>query len=211
MKKILLLRQDNRQDAAFFEQKGYAAISLPLSQMKLRALTEVDIRVIKQADWLIFTSQTAVEQVLSVLDNPKVKIAAVGEKTAEKIESFGFQVAFTPEKQTKAGLLAEGNFQGKILYPKSNLADEQLEEVLGAQGLVCYDNLPLNENLAELEQLLAQKSLSAVYLASPSAWRRFYSLYRHYPQALELIAIGETTKRAIEKDSFNNILCKKDL
>ena len=211
MKKILLLRQNNSEDAIFFEKRGYEPVCISLSQTILRELSQQDCQLINHSDWLIFTSQTAVEQVLAVLKNPKVKIAAVGLRTAEKIETAGFHVDFIPRHQTKKGLLAEGSFQGSILYPKGNLADDLLEEELGAKGIVCYDNKPVKENLAQLEEVLSQGILSAAYFASPSAWSRFNELYRHHPQKLELIAIGETSKAAIEADIHQSVLLKKEL
>lgn len=212
MKKLLLVRPEgkNQADAQFFAGR-YESLELPLFQIIQNQLLPATVKQIQTSDWLIFTSQNAVASVLEVAKKD-VKIAAIGQKTADLIKSSDFSVEFIPSKADKIALVQE--FQEKykhqtIFYPKSELADDYIEEKLGKDNritsFIAYQNQPLATNQMRLARLLEEQKIDAVYLTSPSAWRCFHQVYQNYLYPLELIVIGQTTKAAVEADGFKAI------
>jgi uroporphyrinogen-III synthase len=74
-------------------------------------------------------------------------------------------------------------------------------------GSVLYHNVFLEERKAELTELLKMDELSAVYFASPSAWKRFLSVYnKTEKKTLVFFAIGDTTKKAINDSGYEAVL-----
>ncbi|GBG96689.1 uroporphyrinogen-III synthase [Lactococcus termiticola] len=212
MKRILLMRPDNREDKAFFEARDYEVMELPLVRYELLALSPEALAELKTSDWLVFTSQRPVESILAHLEPGELKISAVGQKTAEKIESLGFAVDFMPSIATKASFISEWPAPGqKIFYPKSNLADDSLARTLGAKEVVCYEHQEDVANLELLENLINFMALDSVYFTSPSSWQRFYKIYQKHPFPIDIIAIGETTKKAIQADLSVDVLEKEKI
>jgi uroporphyrinogen-III synthase len=216
MKRILLTRENSKEDVEFFTRLGFSCEILPLSELVVRELTEFERAILAESDWIFFTSQTPVKMILSVL-SVKIKIACIGEKTAQAVRACGFEPDFVASQSTRTEMIEQWQqqFSGavQIFYPMSNLA--QPLEISGVQvkNVVCYENrLPEHALTALSERFLSKthEKISAVYLTSPSAWYRFQSVYEKMSFSLELIAIGKTTQRAIEKSGYSAIL-KKDL
>ena len=201
MKRILLTRQKSVEDKKFFENKGYECQILPLSKLVLRELSVAEIAELNQSTWLIFTSQTPVQMILSHLKTP-IKIACIGKKTADEIRKYGYTPDFIAQDSTKTKMLADWQAkyaeQGQVFYPMSNLA----ESIAPFKNVICYDNQAIPENMEKLKVLLENRQIDAVYLTSPSAWHRFYQLYKDYNYPLEIICIGTTTQVAIEKTGY---------
>ena len=211
MKTILLLRPEglNAADAAFFESRGYdQQIVTPISSLRLRSIGTEDCKAIQAADWIFFTSQTPVKSVLAV-SSSKVKIAVIGRKTAREVEESGCKVDFISPVETKEDFVAAWRQQyqlpQKIVYPKSNLAGSF---PLQAHEFIAYDNLPNRSSFEKISVLLKNQEIDAVYLTSPSNWQRFYQIYQDFSwQSLTLIALGNTTYKAIE-DTGCQVLLK---
>ncbi|MFC4652513.1 uroporphyrinogen-III synthase [Lactococcus nasutitermitis] len=212
MKKILLLREDNRADKLFFKKRAYQVLEVPLSRLLVRNLTKKECADLTEADWLFLTSQAPVKMLFSFLTElSKIpRIAVLGKKTAQVVEEIGLTVDFIPDVATKEALIKEWQAkfpaEAKIFYPKSNLADDSLsQKLLNCQvtSVVCYENQFYEEHQLVLEKILREKEISTVYFASPSSWARFYSSYKKNYYPLEFIAIGATTKAAIEKLGFS--------
>jgi uroporphyrinogen-III synthase len=216
MKKQLLLTRKaglNQADQLAFEKKGYQVTILPLTAVSFLPLSDQSVQAIQQADWLFFTSQTPVSLVLRQLQvgTPMPKIAVIGKQTAKAVEQAGFTVTFLSKHATKQAFLAEwlaDNQPGQtIFYPKSQLADDFLEKQLGldhtVSGVVVYQNIFPKENQRQLATLFEQHAFTSVYVTSPSAWHRFFQVYRHFlNQTIEIMVIGPTTQRAVSQDGF---------
>lgn len=100
-----------------------------------------------------------------------------------------------------------------IFYPKSNLANRFGEAELVNKGHrlftpILYDNCFPKENQLLLQKRLMDKKLLAVYLASPSLWERFLSVFREVDlrEMPTLYCLGETTRQAILKDGYEAML-----
>lgn len=203
----------NQADQIYFEKLGYQTQIIPLTTIKILSFTEKIKSQIASADWLFFTSQAAVQAVLEWADK-KVKIAVIGKKTAEVVKSSGFEVSYVSPIETKVAFIRDWQNKypqaGAIFYPKSQLADDYLETALKKKyqvtSFVAYQNCVLAKNQAELRQALARQSFQGVYLTSPSAWRRFYQVYRDFLAVpLTVIVIGETTKKIISQEKLSQL------
>ena len=207
----------NAADQIRFRAQGFGRLyEIPLCEIKQLPITETIKNKINAAEWLFFTSQAPVASVLAVIEKGRRPlIAVIGKKTGEVVRSCGFEVAFVSPQETKKQFVSA--WQEKfptgtsIFYPKSQLADDYIEELLGSEndvtGSVLYHNVFLEERKAELTELLKMGELSAVYFASPSAWKRFLSVYnKTEKKTLVFFAIGDTTKKAINDSGYEAVL-----
>lgn len=92
-------------------------------------------------DWVVFTSARAVPLVTGLRPWAGVgpRVAAVGERTADKVRMAGWPVDLAGEGDGAAGLLrawqSRGGLAGaRVLYPAGSLARTELEEGLAAEG-----------------------------------------------------------------------------
>jgi uroporphyrinogen-III synthase len=207
----------NAADQIRFRAQGFGRLyEIPLCEIKQLPITETIKNKINAAEWLFFTSQAPVASVLAVIDKGhRPLIAVIGKKTGEVVRSCGFEVAFVSPQETKKQFVSawQETFPAgtSIFYPKSQLADDSIEELLGTEndvtGSVLYHNVFLEERKAELTELLKMGELSAVYFASPSAWKRFLSVYNQTEKKpLVFFAIGDTTKKTITDCGYEAVL-----
>ena len=220
MTKAILLTRPlamNAADQIRFRAQGFGRLyEIPLCEIKQLPITETIKNKINAAEWLFFTSQAPVARVLAVIDKGhRPLIAVIGKKTGEVVRSCGFEVAFVSPQETKKQFVSawQETFPAgtSIFYPKSQLADDSIEELLGTEndvtGSVLYHNVFLEERKAELTELLKMGGLSAVYFASPSAWKRFLSVYNQTEKKpLVFFAIGDTTKKTINDSGYEAVL-----
>ena len=223
MTKAILLTRPlymNAADQIRFCAQGFERFyEIPLCEIKQLPITEDIKRKINAAEWLFFTSQAPVASVLAVIEKGHCPlIAVIGKKTGEMVRSCGFEVAFVSPQETKKQFVSawQKNFPAgtSIFYPKSQLADDAIEELLGTEnvvtGSVLYHNVFLEERKAELTELLKMGELSAVYFASPSAWKRFLSVYnKTEKKPLVFYAIGNTTKTIINDSGYEAVLLQR--
>ena len=223
MTKAILLTRPlamNGADQIRFRAQGFGRFyEIPLCEIKQLPITETIKNKINAAEWLFFTSQAPVASVLAVIEKGRRPlIAVIGKKTGEVVRSCGFEVAFVSPQETKKQFVSA--WQEKfptgtsIFYPKSQLADDYIEELLGSEndvtGSVLYHNVFLEERKAELTELLKMGKLSAVYFASPSAWKRFFSVYdQTEKKPIVFFAIGDTTKKAINDSGYEAVLFQR--
>lgn len=223
MTKAILLTRPLAMNAAEqirFRAQGFGRFyEIPLCEIKQLPITEAIRREINASEWLFFTSQAPVASVLAVIEKGRRPlIAVIGKKTGEMVQSCGFEVAFVSPEETKKQFVSawQKNFPAgtSIFYPKSQLADDAIEEILGIEnvvtGSILYHNVFLEERKAELTELLNRGALSAVYFASPSAWKRFLSVYKKSERKLLVFyAIGDTTKKAINDSGYEAVLLQR--
>jgi uroporphyrinogen-III synthase len=210
----------NAADQIRFRAQGFGRFyEIPLCEIKQLPITEAIRREINAAEWLFFTSQAPVASVLAVIEKGRRPlIAVIGKKTGEMVRSCGFEVAFVSPQETKKQFVSawQKSFPARtsIFYPKSQLADDAIEQLLGIGNVVTssvlYHNVFLWERQAELTELLNKGELSAVYFASPSAWKRFLSVYiKTERKPLVFYAIGDTTKKAINDSGYEAVLIQR--
>ena len=221
-KKILLTRllEDNLEDRFYFQEKGFEILEIPLISLDMRKLEHDSVRALRESEWIFLTSSHAAGFLFlqcATNELSKKKYAVIGEKTRQVLLDKGAEVAFQSPFPTKAQMF-ESWFDywqkpTSIFYPKSNLADRTGEKHLTQKGCklftpILYDNFFSEESRQALETCLKEEEITAVYLASPSLWHRFLSVFIEVGLKTmpELYCIGQTTQQTIEVAGFKAIL-----
>ena len=224
MKNIVLTRliEDNQDDRVFFQEKGFKTIEIPLLTLSKRNASDLFEKNLNQSEWVFLTSQHAAKfffqsQIIDQLQ--KKKFAVIGAKTAQVLLAHRVAVDFQALVPTKQTMFEEWSnlfvTPTTIFYPKSNLADHLGEAELLAKGhclhtSILYDNVFSENSQRLLKKCLVEEEVSAVYLASPSLWQRFLSVFIEtgLTKMPELYCLGSTTQQAIAKDGYE--VCMKE-
>ena len=167
-------------------------------------------------DWLIFTSQNAVQFFQRLLGEAgrdvralgSVKVAAVGPATAAALERLGVTVAVTPRRYVAEGLLevlrGRDDVRGsRVLYLAAGGAREVLPEGLRALG-ASVDVAPLYRSVADvagaanLRRRLLQGGIDVVTFTAGSGARAFVDAVGADAAArAAIVTIGPATTAAV--------------
>jgi uroporphyrinogen-III synthase len=188
------------------------------------ALSKLD-----QFDWLIFTSQVAVEFVLQRAVSigvplpqsaPSLRVAVVGPKTAEIARNGGLQVDYVTGKNQGSAFVEElaQELKGKrVFLPHSDLAIKSVVEGLrqaGAEvsGVIAYRTLPPSPEERRQVKAIQWGVIDAALFFSPSAVHNFVDaigverIDQHHRHVL-FVAVGPVTAEALHKAvGFENII-----
>jgi uroporphyrinogen III methyltransferase/synthase len=168
--------------------------------------------------WIVFASRHAVAAVTGLMATPPagVRIAAVGQATAQVLRQRGWTVDLLPSESNAAALVdafaAEGGLdiatRTRILYPASSRALPTIAaglKQLGAEVIQveAYRTESSNAlNIEDCRSWIARGSIGAVTFASPSAVDELeHALgkddFDRLLSAAAAVAIGPTTARAL--------------
>ena len=154
---------------------------------------------ISRFDWLVVTSQTAVP---ALCDVPRdVKVAAVGDKTKQALETVGFTVALMPETFTGEALFHDLATVVKsdevVLFARGDLANTaHMTRLKNIYDWVVYETIGRELTKTEVEAL---EGIEALLVLSPSAVRALTPYLDHFHGTW--YAIGEVTERAVREVS----------
>jgi uroporphyrinogen-III synthase len=165
--------------AQLIEQHGGTFLHFPLIETVELIEREDAQRLaqLRQYDWLIFTSQNGVTSFLAKSARHQVampkhlKIAAVGEKTAARLQENGLQVDFMPTVYSadvfvQQFALAEGE---RALFLRGSLAKDTIRANLAVDEWTVYETKTCFKYLNDLNKAIAQAEQPIVLFASPSA------------------------------------------
>jgi uroporphyrinogen-III synthase len=176
---------------------------------------EAELARVASFDWIVFASRHAVAAVtdLMTVAPAGVRIAAVGQATAQVLRQRGWAVDLLPNEANAAGLVESfasgGRAKGaRILYPASSRALPTIATGLAQLGAqVVQVEAYRTESSASLDvedcrSWIASGEIGAVTFASPSAVDELeHALGKEDFQRLlsttAAVAIGPTTARAI--------------
>jgi len=191
---------------------GFETVSLPCIEtepMDSAALRIAFADALKSAHWLVFTSQRGAAAAARLLDRPvpeNLRIAVVGEATAQRTRALFGHVDFTAAERNAAGLARElaaflAQRQTKIVLALAENAGNVLTDTLQAAGQRClrfdvYRTVPVAPQ--SRRRSLAEIGGQTVFLASPSAVLGFVNQIEVDSRA-RLVSIGPTTTAAIER------------
>jgi uroporphyrinogen-III synthase len=182
-------------------------------------------------DWIIFTSTNTVDFFFKRASKLNVKIesskiAAVGNKTAKRLEKYSTKVDLLPKEFTSKALAQmfkkEKILDKKILIPASSLAKNELRISLEEMGAIVETFVVykvLYESPSSVEQVknkLLNGDISCITFFSPSSIKGFTQLMGKNivdtlnNKGVAVAVIGPTTKAAATKNGFSvNILPDK--
>ena len=165
-------------------------------------------------DWVVFPSANAVEGLFPDGGRPdaawprRTRVAAVGQRTAERLRLCGLQADLVPEQADAAGLVAAlvaaGISGAAVLLAQGNLARSELADGLRAAGATVTAVETYHVDVAgaldpDVSVLLYQGDIDAVTFASPSAMTTLTNLLSADPSIISevpAVCIGETTAAA---------------
>jgi uroporphyrinogen-III synthase len=172
--------------------KDYGGIPIEIPLIAFRPVSETEeirekIKNLVSYDWIIFTSNVAVDTFFSFLGNEKIvsKIAVIGEKTEQTLNEKGYQVDFRP-----AEFVAEGFVKDflpyvekglKILLPKGNLARDHIAASLREKGalveeVIIYETYFPETSRTLLADLVQNGKVDILTFTSPSTVSHFMKI-----------------------------------
>ena len=141
--------------AAALEQLGAEVIQTPVIRIESLADSAEMAEAVHQAgafDWVVFTSVNGVDAFWETLDREGldvralagVKLAAIGEPTADRLRRIGLRVDLVPKRFVAEGLLEAFDALGpvaarKFLIPRSEIARPLLVDGLRERGAEVHE------------------------------------------------------------------------
>ncbi len=152
-------------------------------------------------EWLVITSATTVDVLVghSVRVPETVRIAAVGETTAQALQLAGFSVDFTPSDASARGLVREwpaARVHGAVLVPQSDIAEPTLVSGLAELGVdarfvSAYRTVGVPAP-AEVVSDIADGHIRALLVSSGSVARQIAAQFT-VPDSTVVVCIGPRT------------------
>lgn len=201
------------------KKKNINIIPLPVTEIISMLSDGNPIPELAQFDWLFFSSANGVHTFFAQCKNEllphAIKIAVVGEKTAETVRSYNVDIHFQPTKAYGKNLFEEfsnkyNNRSLQILYIRAEKINFHPQEFLAQtqinyNELISYKSQEKTVNVSEVNQLTHN---DYILFTAPSTVTSYKNQFGT-PQA-KPIAIGNTTKDAIEKNNWKtNIVLDK--
>jgi uroporphyrinogen-III synthase len=161
--------------------------------------------------WVVVTSPEAATVLCREWGNanrPSLRVAAVGDATADALRAHGLRVDFIPRKATGKSLVAEivepALPEEHVLYPASALASTDVEKGLTEKGYVVCRLNTYSTHTAKWngEQTDMAVDVQIVTFAAPSAvkgWVRNAGVNKN----LRVACIGETSRKAAISAGFS--------
>lgn len=184
-----------------------------------RALFHLD-----QYDWLMITSKEGVARLLSRLATlrrrlpPSIKIAAIGDKTADALREHRIPVSVVPSHLNQEGLIQAlkeiPGWQGtRVLLPLADRARSQLAKFLEAQGALVDRVVLYQSRVVSLPDSVLQKitlgNFDAIFYTAPSSaeflFQQLSQDQQRIVQETWAISIGPTTSTMLKKLGFGQI------
>ena len=181
---------------------------------------ETKIKQVVHYDWLIFTSQNAVDCFLVkckrhgiATTSLGVKIAAVGEKTAHMLKNNGFVVDFLPSVYSADIFVQEFQLKSneQALFLRGSLAKSTITDGTHADEWTVYETVHAEENVAPLIECIKGSRCPIVIFASPSAVEAYEKLIAQTCpwDTIQCASIGHVTTTALAKYGVTPIVQPK--
>jgi uroporphyrinogen-III synthase/AcrR family transcriptional regulator len=215
-KVIVLTRSEeqNEESARSFKDSGAEIISFPTLKIIPLKTDSLKRYFSPQPDYLVFTSAKGVEIFAEKIRkdgisiDKKIKIAAVGTRTAEACRQNNFFPVIIPRRQSAEGLMDYFNdleiAGSRFLLPRSAIGKMNLIEYLEQRNAVVlqlniYDTVIPGKEEVQID--LLNTEVDVIIFASPSAFRNFLELTGDQGKELlkraAIASIGDTTSEEI--------------
>ncbi len=201
-RRVLLPRADGELADAL-RAAGADVDAVPL----IETIPEVFPRLPHDANWVVFTSPTAVRVLADLGYNlaslGRSGVAAVGGATRRALEAAGVRVALSPEGSSTAESLGRifPSGSGRVLIPGSALAKRALADALRAKGwrvmtVPTYTTRPVAAAPEGLAESWARGDYDAVVLTAGSVARAVLDHLGAPPERTRVVAFGPPSARA---------------
>lgn len=144
---------------------------------------DIAVAAMNTYNWLLFTSANAVEHFMkrAALAHVtcKIPVAVVGPATARRLREWRLEPALVPKEFRADGLLQalpESLFQTSILFPRAEIARENLPTKLRQRGarvdvITVYRTLRPGPDAPSIADVLAREKIDCIVFTSPSTIR----------------------------------------
>ncbi|MCM3619341.1 uroporphyrinogen-III synthase [Sutcliffiella horikoshii] len=209
-KRILITR--SKEQARYFSTQiqalGGTSLEVPLIQFQRvfeSDLVSTDIEEsLPRYEWVVFTSVNGVKYFFELYDGPMPnRIAAVGTKTKQVLDSMGYKVELIPDRFSAEGLVDSFTKlpPTSVLLIQGNLARPLLRDELGRIGynvkqIVVYENKLRVPGDKELN-VLKEGKVDLYTFTSPSTVHNYIKLFG-LPTG-PVATIGPITRQAAQK------------
>jgi uroporphyrinogen-III synthase len=199
--------------------------ALAIEDLPWSAHIEATLASLAQASWAIFVSANAVEKGLAAARRAgawpaHVRVAAVGEATAEALRTEGFREVLAPhDRHDSEALLALGPLQDvagqRVLIFRGEGGRERLREGLAARGATvayveCYRRVRPPADPAPLLQAWARGEIHAVSILSGETLENFIAMAgpegEPYIAATPLLVPHEAVARHVQARRFARVV-----
>lgn len=230
-------REQASQFMAGLSELGAECIEFPTIEINPPASWEGMDRAIRAIDdyhWLIFTSVNGVDYFFRRIFDlgedirclGKIKVAAIGPKTATAVQTMGINPDLVPEEYKAEGVIEA--FVGKdlkgvnILVPRAAEAREVLPDELREMGarvdvVEAYRTVMPDTGANELGEMLERGEIDMATFTSSSTVTNFISMFkgkeenlRKWMQNVAIACIGPITAKTAEKNGFKVSITPKD-
>lgn len=199
---VFISREINK-DSYFY--KTLSAYSFKVKGKSLIHTETIQVNEIPEADWIFFSSSKAVEHFFEqdLQLNNNVKIAAIGNSTAETVYKF-------KKKPSFIGINAEMSNVGreflkvaknqKILFPKSKQSLRTIQKELLDESIV----LDLNVYETTFRNDFEERNEDVLLFTSPSNVNSYLNKYK-IKEYQKVIAIGISTRDQLIQMGISNV------
>ena len=170
--------RDDDALAARLRAEGMRVIELPcvaIEHLADAAPLAAAIGALQADDWLVVTSPSGADAVRRAA-RPRSRVAAIGRRTAARLEGYGIAVAFVPSAANGATLARELPAAERALLARSDRALPDAPRILRERGfavteVVAYrTRIGVTGDVASVRRALASdQERVAIYVESPSA------------------------------------------
>jgi len=226
--KVLITRPRSQADdfADKLRSVGFEPIFFPVIEIRPienNLALERALEKISYYEWIVFTSVNAVEIVaqneslVQSKRNGKIKVAAIGPKTAEALHKNNIKPDFVPDEYIAEAILPGlGDLVGKwVLLPRAEIARKALPEGIVQAGgvaheIAVYKTLPTQPDPDGLAAL--SEGVDVVTLTSPSTVQNFIAIAKqngldplNLPNNPLFACIGPITEQAAREEGITNL------
>lgn len=181
------------------------------------------ISEIKQSDWVIFTSRSAVDICFCELENKNLdarvfaqtKVAVLGRETQAELKSRGIRADIIPKKFFMESLIDEFKkndiLKNRIFIPHSRQGRKLLVEELCKQGAIIEEMFiysvckPMQTNARELKKMIKSEEFDFVTFTSSSCVHQFMKFLPKEKKLLNkqmFACIGPITANTLQSYGF---------
>ncbi|MFN2745049.1 uroporphyrinogen-III synthase [Bacillus sp. z60-18] len=184
---------------------------------------------LEAADWLVFTSVNGAKFFFSYLEDhginlpeaPRVKVAAVGEKTARYLRDRRLDIDLIPDlyvaEQLAEALKQQLNRGEKVAVIKGNLSRDVIKKTLSPLGIdvsewTLYETVPDRRGIRDLKGVAKREAFDFVTFTSSSTVHTFMSILKEESKDWAerghtvFISIGPLTKKALAEYGIPSLM-----
>ena len=171
-------------------------------------------------DWIVFTSPRAARAVVAAERPAELRVAAVGEATADALADVGWVSDLVPEEQTGDALVhaltEAGVGEGtRVLFPASAIARDTVPEGLRRLGADVVQVVAYRTEAAPLDAAVCRAELESgavkiLTFTSPSTVQNLRTvlgpdIFGLAVRKTRAVAIGPTTAEAVREAGFDDV------